>query len=409
MTIHTGLFAQLDTEEKFVSVIAHELAHYYRAHSATFEEYDYYYELLSKNRGSKPKPNKRLLKSGEKVFKAAQFKRNMRPWEEGNSHENDIRAEFFISAGSFITSSCAYKSCDSTCSDIAALWKNGPLYRRKLGSYPYTADVSFEKLNTVSQKIIACMATLPVEPQTVDRLILGIAKPQYNPLVKTPKTAMDLARLLYQEKAVWAKKSYNTVKELLIDFQAHVEFLDKAASTIFSRSLKSSLGQYTTEQEADDISLELLAAIGIDPVNAAELFIEFAPEKDQYSGFIYGKERCKRLFENGWKEFDGSRIMVPIGDYSENHHSGCYRAFNVSRELESGVHDYEISSDDNVGEFSWSELRERARYHNDKIRGFIEEGAKESSFNSIHDAFFDIYSISSSCILNTKKKLALTG
>ena len=66
--------------------------------------------------------------------------------------------------------------------------------------------------------------------------------PQYNPLVKAPKTAMDLARLLYQERLYGRRKL--SVKELLIDFQAHVEFLDKAASTIFSRSLKSSLGQY---------------------------------------------------------------------------------------------------------------------------------------------------------------------
>ena len=121
--------------------------------------------------------------------------------------------------------------------------------------------------------------------------------------------------------------------------------------------MKSRLGQYTTEQEADDISLEFLAAIGVDPINAAELFIEFAPKKDQYAGFVYGKEHCKRLFDNGWKEYDGARILVPIGDYSENHHSGCYRAFNVSRELEKGVHDYDLSPVDNTGEYDWEDLR----------------------------------------------------
>ena len=130
ITIHTGLFANLDTEEKFVSVLAHELAHYYRAHSATYEDYDFYYELLKKNRGRKPEANRRLLKSGEKVFKAAQLKRNMKPWEEANSLENSIRAELFISAGSYITKACSYRTCEASCEDIESLWKNRKAYKK---------------------------------------------------------------------------------------------------------------------------------------------------------------------------------------------------------------------------------------------------------------------------------------
>ena len=71
------------------------------------------------------------------------------------------------------------------------------------------------EINTVSTNITSCLSTLKLDSRTTDSLILGIAKPEFNPAVMTPKTAMDLARVFYQEKALWAKAAYSNVGKLL--------------------------------------------------------------------------------------------------------------------------------------------------------------------------------------------------
>ena len=401
VTIHTGLFANLDSEEKFVAVIAHELAHYYRTHSATFEDYDFYYKLLDTNRGMKPRADHALARSGDKAFKAAELKRNIKSWEAANRLEAPVRAELFLGLGSFIAKKCDSAACEDTnCSEVTKLWKNKKDYQDFLGRYPYSEDVSFANVKKVDDQILSCLASIPASKTTADSILSEIAQLSVNPVGYLPSTASKLAVVVYKEKSLWFKNSgYDNTKQIYEDLQGHIQFLDDASTTIFARSVKSNLGQYTTEQEADDMSLEFLAGIGVDPISAAKLLFDFAPAKDQFDGFIYGKEKCKELFENNWQNADGEDVTVPIGDYAENHHSGCYRAFNVSRELEEGVHDYEVANVNNLGYYDWNELRERAKTLNSRYQ-FATGSEADKKDKTIHDHVFDPDHVKHSCIFS---------
>ncbi len=114
-----------------------------------------------------------------------------------------------------------------------------------------------------------------------------------------------------------------------------------------TQAYDQSIGQYTREQEADELGLELLVAYGVAPEVAVENLLEtlrlddLRAKRRPAPQDPWDYARCKDGFDRRWQSDEERPLFVPIGDYSEEHHSLCYRAFNLSRELE--VHPYQAS------------------------------------------------------------------
>lgn len=96
------------------------------------------------------------------------------------------------------------------------------------------------------------------------------------------------------------------------------------------------LGFYTTEQEADEIALELMSKIGVPPGIAVDKVLNMLKSS---GGDGIGWTECSMLREHGWKDAEGKDVFVPVGDPSNAHHNLCFRAFNMSREID--AHRYE--------------------------------------------------------------------
>ncbi len=138
---------------------------------------------------------------------------------------------------------------------------------------------------------------------------------------------------------------------------------DPAARIILAQAATEKLGYYTYEQEADELALEWLALVGIAPqVLIEKLFalLEYNAQSITDSDLEYGYVRCRALFEKNWKNSEGSEVFVPIGDFSNPHHSLCYRAFNASRELT--AHRFSVAEPTQrfLGEKQWQELKNSA-------------------------------------------------
>lgn len=112
------------------------------------------------------------------------------------------------------------------------------------------------------------------------------------------------------------------------------------------------LGFYTTEQEADELSLELLARIGVPPSVGpdSQLMLQKIVEDLTRDGWGGQKdsgdlkwEQCTALRDRGWKDDAGRLVSVPVGDVSDSHHSFCFRVFNMVLEL--GAHRYPLASE----------------------------------------------------------------
>jgi Zn-dependent protease with chaperone function len=109
---------------------------------------------------------------------------------------------------------------------------------------------------------------------------------------------------------------------------------------------KERLGFYTTEQEADDIALEILTKIGMPPTLFADamLALQRAVDDSPWSSSDTGElkwEECSMLRDKGFKDERGKWANVPVGDLRSAHHSYCFRVFNISREI--AAHRYEVS------------------------------------------------------------------
>lgn len=125
------------------------------------------------------------------------------------------------------------------------------------------------------------------------------------------------------------------------------------------------LGFYTDEQEADEIELELLARVGIDPklgpdamLNLQRVVESQATHEDGIVDPTAGDTKhaeCAALRAKGFKDDSGEWVTVPIGDLSNPHHSFCFRVFNMVHELE--AHDYRVAaSRPSPSGPSWDEL-----------------------------------------------------
>lgn len=124
------------------------------------------------------------------------------------------------------------------------------------------------------------------------------------------------------------------------------------------------LGYYTWEQEADELALELLALVGIKPsVMIGSLFhlLDRQPPIGDEE-FIFGSAKCRALAERNWRDANGTPVYVPVGDFSDPHHSHCYRIFNIARELR--THQYQVSADRPVSPRNWLSVRTDGRRWN---------------------------------------------
>ncbi len=106
--------------------------------------------------------------------------------------------------------------------------------------------------------------------------------------------------------------------------------------TTMGKAIKMNLAQYTVEQEADELALEWMSKVGVDASYAVEGQFALAEivagrSKSGPEGWISGTD-CKTSYEKGWKNEKGEAVMVPVADW-EIHHSPCFRAFNMDREI----------------------------------------------------------------------------
>lgn len=105
------------------------------------------------------------------------------------------------------------------------------------------------------------------------------------------------------------------------------------------------LGFYTSEQEADDLALELLTKTGLPPTLAADSMAALHKAIDDMGGAgDTGEikwEQCAVLRDRGFKDDTGAWVPVPVGNLTSAHHSFCFRIFNMVREL--AAHRYAVA------------------------------------------------------------------
>jgi hypothetical protein len=344
VNIYTGLIEQLPNEEQFVSVISHELGHYYRSHMTSKpSEYGYYYILSDRNPDHKPEARSDLKEFGDEVYQSAEIV-NIDP-SFAKIDGQQISAKVYLAAGDLARQVCAAGGCTSSCKAVADL-VNDSGYKRNNRIYPFgagaiTASIYLSKFEDNAK---ACLSGLQygvnstITPAMISEAIVqpvwfGAADNQDYYPANVKGAIRDILANVAKRSA--ALPTATTALELVQALGKKLDAQLPRAIELMAQARDQKLGQYTQEQEADELAVEWTTTIGLPPESMVHTNMTMAgmSAEDEMGGLIFGGETCTKLFENNWQDAAGNPVFVPVGDYSEIHHSACFRAFNTQREL----------------------------------------------------------------------------
>lgn len=160
-----------------------------------------------------------------------------------------------------------------------------------------------------------------------------------------------------------------TLDDALRELTTRLEEIDRKEAMLIDRVATGNFGWYTTEQEADEIGLELATRAGFQPADVITASLRTYEQLDaayHRAGVDRSDEvsaaTCKKWLAAGFTETDASGVKkpvrVPLGTLSDPHHAGCYRVYNQWRE--SKRHDYVVAAP--MPELSppWASLQAKA-------------------------------------------------
>ena len=374
----------------FVAIVTHELGHYYKSHiTLPSSQYGYFYQLKSQNPDHKPIPDSNLEITGRKIQAIANLEQKI-PTNFGKIYHSafygDIASVINAMSSDFQTSTHA------SCRDLYVLEKD-----KKLDDL---VDFTPEKINKI----------LPLE-ETVEKCFKNILTDSINDhtnlknFVETYlqyhlsmyNVQLNLDARVFNIKSILGSRNIDTPESI----DALLKILSKELIAIeedLQNSLKEAitlpLGQYTDEQEADELSVEWLAKIGIDPKAAVEAYlfvaeyIETIRQQTQTTESLFlfptvNAKQCRSFYENKWLDENAKYIYVSIGDYVDPHHSDCFRVFNVDREIVAHKYNENFQYDLTIPKHfnSWNMVRDMAK----------KESAIENSNNSTTNNEFNKY------------------
>lgn len=374
VTVHSGIVSS-QTEKSFAGVVAHELGHYYRSHINTPEGmYGYYYELKRQNRGHKPEPDPSLKSFGKEAYKASQFLTVADLFTRFEGQK--LRSELFMAVGSIVDQVCSEGSeeCPRRCQE-ASDYMTSSSFTNAVGLFPFADESSDmkEAYSRFEDDALACLQDLDLVDAPGTQTADAMSWDKVKEVVRNPTWPDWLGRLSRQGRKI-VKKANKTNLARVNGSAPDTEGLGQAVKRLteimkkqdkqfvgtLEEAKREGLGQYTTEQEADDLAAEWLADVGVKSDHVVEAMRRLAiGSETRMKGFVIGQKECEELWNSDWRTEDGDYRYIPIGNYTENHHSLCYRMFNLEREI--NAHEYRpLGKEPQPGPASWAQLQDVA-------------------------------------------------
>ncbi len=329
VVFHTGIFATYPDEAQFVATLAHELGHYYRAHpSASEEKYNYYYRLKEHSEAGRPTPDESLRAFGLSVNEASTIL-----FANKKVEGQHYPSELFFGIWNLLLSAVGdgasgAKDCDRFRDFVTGDGESA------FGDFPSESLhgnglVAYRKWETLAT---ACASKIALKDDEASKLALT------REAVGVEFTGQD-GRLgvLAQDLG-----DAQTLEQALKLLTARLEEARGPAREVLEKADAEDLGYYTMEQEADEQATEWLDALGFSPRHAADAYFSIGTWIYEHGHALehtaVSMQDCRKLYDDGWRRPDGTIYVVPIADYQNEHHTPCYRIFNIDREIK--AHSY---------------------------------------------------------------------
>lgn len=364
IAVNTGLVSSLPREEYILQTIAHELSHYYRSHMTIFEnEYDFFYSLEGDHPTHRPKADPSLKVFGRTVFQ------NSRLINLPEVKNQRFHSALFQPISELVRNHChlSVSNCSRECLVLVQFYGD-ERFDKWFGDFPEGEPLKRTgkaQYHTFEQKFAACGKTIKVGSSLVEA---DVSTRRLNGALRRAK----IDQLL---KDTPAATTLDATMDVLTDALRSAR---ASADDVIRSAYAQKLGYYTSEQEADDLGLEQSVALGLNPETAIESDIFFykldeaTPESvdeterpDSDDPILAGTSMadCEAYYRRTprWSKGDGTFFMPSIADYYDDHHSPCFRIYNVDRE--SVAHNYPRSQslpDGRLAQEQWEALRKQA-------------------------------------------------
>lgn len=367
VTVSTDLVAMLD-EKAMAFVMAHELGHLYRAHSSplTARKYDFWYEQGA-DVPRRPVPSS---ESAELQRIYAQLVRQDGPLER-------VTGVHFAPQARFTVASLASFGVFGDCSAVLGWSSSHSAYdlvaRAQTGA---VADARLaEDYRTLEAAVLQCQDGATFVDETQSPLVPGVLGAaaiggQLRYGGRTPESAYPRAG--------------ETVRGYLDRLNDVARDLAREQEAFVARVREEGIGLYTTEQEADEVALELLARVGIGADDALAGWLQFMGAFDALQGSALTPlstetgdataAQCGAWLKDDFTTTDerGARvpILMTLGSLEDTHHGSCYRLYNLWRESRAhrGGRETQVAAPEPLSP-PWEELVEHARALRDQAAG----------------------------------------
>jgi hypothetical protein len=321
--ITTGALNQFTQEKDLKFTLAHELAHYLYAHGSLVKSgHHYFYQQnLSNHAAPKPLAELALKFIGEKVVKLPSFRTQP---IEGQEFHSQMFPYFREAMARLIEPACSNPEarCFLPCEGLRKVKRDSRQYD-VFGQFPQSelTDKALEQYWLYEKNFTPCAKAIALLDQDTQEVIGGVSR----------KTAS----LIYWNADTAGKTN---LYDLAIEMNRRIFLKDEEQNTLLAEALGQRVGYFTTEEEADNLALEWSTIFDIQANEAFKYWIDYAftlKGKEQNAEFSFGYKRCAQFFRTYTDQiYKDQGPLVPVGSYSDPHHSLCYRAYRTLMRLD---------------------------------------------------------------------------
>jgi hypothetical protein len=219
-----------------------------------------------------------------------------------------------------LTRICHSKTtCATSCGSLVSFLKSRQT-TLALGGFPETdlSSAGVEAVKEYDRLLFECAKTVNYKEFGFEGLLSRALPPSF------------LSK--FEERSIAPR----TLDEELRQISLRIDQFDSEFAKVIQEANEQRLGYYTTEQEADEFAVDWIAAIGIDPVESVRQMMtlgEFVSSRRATKRDELPFAECKAQYLRGWKTESGANSWIPVGRWNDKHHSLCYRAWNLQREI----------------------------------------------------------------------------
>ena len=318
VSLSSGLETVLKKDGSLLYTLLHELAHYFRSHAVLDkDEYQYFYHRDGESDHlAQPLPAADLIALGSELLKLPHYRTQP---IDGQFWHSEMFSYGAYALNTLVIPSCA--AADSPCHQACAPWQQLMQDKErmaKLGRFPQAVLTAEARLIYAEWETGFSQCLGAIDTEHVD--IASAKKVFWR--ADFPETTPSNWRLLDAATSM-NKKMFDQ---------------SNAQTQLLQRAVDAKVGYYTTEEEADNMALNWLVELGFSAMNAIDHWWSFAAYFDGsslQSELNFSRSRCLDLYNATprWTE-NGQTVQIPIGSFSDPHHSVCYRIWNMDQRIQ---------------------------------------------------------------------------